>query len=68
MIPDGGTVLVGGFGAHIEQQMSAKIPFLGHIPFLGRLFGKRGRYSDRSQLYLLTTVHIINYEELEAKL
>jgi hypothetical protein len=32
------------------------------------LFGKRGRYSDRSQLYLLTTVHIINYEELEAKL
>lgn len=68
MVPDGGTILVGGFGRAIEQTMSTKIPFLGHIPFLGRLFGKRGRYSDRYQLYLLADIHIINYAELEAKL
>jgi len=68
MVPDGGTILVGGFGRVIEQQMSTKIPFLGHIPFLGRLFGKRGRYSDRYQLYLLADIQIINYAELEAKL
>jgi hypothetical protein len=67
-VPDGGTMLVGGFGKMVEQTMSAKIPFLGHIPFLGRLFGKRGRYSDRYQLYLMADVHIINYAELEAKL
>jgi type II secretory pathway component GspD/PulD (secretin) len=68
MVPDGGTILVGGFGKVIEQTMSTKIPFLGHIPFLGRLFGKRGRYSDRYQLYLLADIQIINYAELEAKL
>lgn len=68
MVPDGGTILVGGFGNVIEQTMSTKIPFLGHIPFLGRLFGKRGRYSDRYQLYLLADINIINYAELEAKL
>ena len=34
----------------------------------GRLFGRRGRYSERSQLYLLATVDIINYDEAEAKL
>lgn len=68
MVPDGGTILVGGFGNIIEQSMSTKIPFLGHIPFLGRLFGKRGRYSDRYQLYLLADINIINYAELEAKL
>jgi type II secretory pathway component GspD/PulD (secretin) len=67
-VPDGGTLLVGGFGKHLEQTMSTKIPFLGHIPFLGRLFGQRGRYSDRSKLYLLADVHVINYAELEAKL
>ncbi len=67
-VPDGGTILVGGFGRIIEQSMSTKIPFLGHIPFLGRLFGKRGRYSDRYQLYLLADINIINYAELEAKL
>ncbi len=68
MVPDGGTILVGGFGNVIEQSTSTKIPFLGHIPFLGRLFGKRGRFSDRYQLYLLADINIINYAELEAKL
>ena len=32
------------------------------------LFGKRGRYSERSKLYLLATVNIITYDELEARL
>ena len=67
-IPDGGIMLVGGFGHYIDQEMSTKIPFLGHIPFVGRLFGQRGRYSERSKLFLLAEVHIINYSELEARL
>ena len=67
-VPDGGTVLVGGFGRYIEQTTSTAIPFLGHIPFVGRLFGKRGRYSDRYKLYLLADIQIINYAEMEAKL
>ncbi len=68
MVPDKGTLLVGGFGRHIDESGSSKLPFLGHIPYLGRLFGRRGRYSDRSQLYLLVTVNIITYDEAEAKL
>ncbi|MBA3685942.1 MAG: hypothetical protein H0W72_11985, partial [Planctomycetes bacterium] len=68
MVPDQGTILVGGFGKHVDQQASSKVPFLGHIPFFGRLFGKRGRYSDRSQLYLMATVQIINYQEAEKNL
>jgi type II secretory pathway component GspD/PulD (secretin) len=67
-VPDRGTILVGGFGRHIEETASAKVPFLGHIPYLGRLFGRRGRYSDRSKLYLLATVNIITYQEAEARL
>jgi hypothetical protein len=68
MMPDNGGLLVGGFGKHWDQNASTKVPLLGHIPFLGRLFGTRGRYSDRRQVYLLATVHIINYQELEATL
>jgi tetratricopeptide (TPR) repeat protein len=67
-VPDGATVLVGGFGRYIEQATSTGIPFLNHIPFIGRLFGKRGRYSDRYKLYMLADLQIINYAELEAKL
>lgn len=66
MIPHGGTLLIGGFGRHSDQTSSTTVPFLGHIPFLGRLFGMRGRYSDRRQLYLLITANIHNYQELEA--
>lgn len=66
MIPDGSSLLLGGFGSHIDQTTGARIPFLGDIPFLGRLFGRRGRYSQRSKLYLLAHVSVINYDELEA--
>jgi len=67
-IPDKGSMLIGGFGHTVEQKTGARIPVLGDIPFIGRLFGRRGTYSDRSQLYLLTTVTIIDYDELEARL
>lgn len=65
MIPDGGSILVAGIAEETEQTTSAKIPFLGHIPFLGRLFGERGRYSSRKKLSLIFTVHILDLAELE---
>jgi len=68
IVPDKGSLLVGGFNGTIDQELSTKVPFLGHIPFLGRLFGRRGRYSQRERLYILATVNIINYEEAETKL
>lgn len=68
MIPDQGTVLVGGIGDAIEQSSEAQVPLLGHIPFLGRLFGMRGRYSVKSQLYLTVSARIILYDEEEANL
>ncbi len=68
MLPDRGSLLVGGFNASLDQFSVSRVPLLGSIPFLGRLFGARGRYSEKSKLYLLTTATIINYPELEARL
>jgi type IV pilus assembly protein PilQ len=65
-IPDKGSLLVGGFQKSVDQFTASRVPLLGSIPFLGRLFGARGRYSDRTQLVLLSTVTILNYPELEA--
>lgn len=67
-IPDRGSVLIGGFGNVAEESTSAKVPFIGNIPYLGRLFGHRGRYSDHKKLYLMATITIISYDEQEAKL
>lgn len=68
MIPDRGSLLVGGFNRSIDEFSATRVPLLGSVPFLGRLFGARGRYAERSNLYLLTTATIINYPELEARL
>jgi hypothetical protein len=68
MIPDKGSIAVGGFTSALEQSSQSVVPVLGHVPYLGRLFGVRGRYSQRSQLILTVTVDIILYEEEEALL
>ena len=68
MLPDRGTIMVGGFGRIVDQTMTSTVPMLGHIPFLGRLFGARGRYSDRRRLYCTVTATIIDYVELEGRL
>jgi type II secretory pathway component GspD/PulD (secretin) len=65
-IPDGGSLLFGGFSRNLEQHSAARIPFLGTIPFLGRLFGKRGSYSERTIGSLLVTARIVLLEEEEA--
>ncbi len=68
MLPDRGSLLVGGFTAGLDQFAATRVPLLGSIPFLGRLFGARGRYAEKRKLNLVTTVTIINYPELEARL
>lgn len=67
-IPDHGSVLIGGFGKSADETSESRVPFLGNIPYLGRLFGHRGRYSDHEKLYLMATITIISYDEQEAKL
>ncbi len=67
-IPDRASVLIGGFGNTIEEQAATRVPVLGSVPFLGRLFGQRGRYSQRSQYYLVVSATIIDYANLEAQL
>ncbi|GDY12426.1 hypothetical protein LBMAG53_13040 [Planctomycetota bacterium] len=67
-VPDRATVLIGGLGKTIEQQAATRVPFFGTIPFLGRLFGQRARWSQRTQFYLLATATIVDYDALEAQL
>lgn len=65
MIPDGGSIMVGGFTDALNQTAQSNVPLLGHVPFVGRLFGKRGRYSQNTQMILTVTVDIILYDEEE---
>lgn len=68
MIPDGGSILVGGFTEAVDQHAYSTVPVVGHVPFIGRLFGKRGRFQENARLFLLVSVDIILYDEEEAYL
>ncbi len=67
-VPDRGSILLGGLGRSIDQTAETRVPWLSDIPFLGRVFGTRGRLSDRSRLYLFAKFTIIDYPELESQL
>jgi Flp pilus assembly secretin CpaC len=67
-LPDRGSLLAGGFNSSLDQATRTQVPYLGSIPWLGRLFGRRGRYSQHDRLFLLTSATIIAYDELETKL
>jgi type II secretory pathway component GspD/PulD (secretin) len=68
MIPDGGSIIVGGLRRLRRETSKAQVPLLGNIPFVGRLFGRRGRYEDNRELHLLVSAKIFIYPELETQL
>ncbi|MBA3707448.1 MAG: hypothetical protein H0W83_01355 [Planctomycetes bacterium] len=66
MIPDKGSLLIGGFQHSVRQRTHTGIPFLSHIPFLGRLFSRNGTYDVNRQLYYLLNAEIVDLAEKEA--
>ncbi len=65
-MPDKGSMLLGGYTRGLRQRMHSGIPFLSHIPFLGRLFSRNGLYDENRRLYFLVTATILDLNEIEA--
>ncbi|MFW5828676.1 MAG: hypothetical protein ACOCXA_00300 [Planctomycetota bacterium] len=42
------------------------MPFVSHIPFLGRLFGRNGMQDDNRTLYYVVSAEILDMAEREA--
>ena len=67
-IPDGGSLLIAGFTDSVSARAHAGIPFLSHIPFLGRLFSSNGRAEREYKDLIYVTGEIIIFDEIEANL
>ena len=65
MLPDRGSLLVGGFSRSLRQRTHSGIPFLSHIPFLGRLFSRNGVYDENRKSFFLLTATILDLDEHE---
>lgn len=56
---DGETVVIGGFFGDSARESAAKIPLLGDVPFIGRLFGSRAFHTGSTDPGLLVTPTVL---------
>lgn len=57
---DGHTVVMGGLMREQLSRVDDKIPLLGDIPLIGRLFRSEGEYSQKSNLLIFVTARLVN--------
>jgi general secretion pathway protein D len=57
---DGETVGMGGLISDVVQLVDDKVPMLGDIPMLGRLFRSEASQKIKSNLVIFCTLRIIN--------
>jgi general secretion pathway protein D len=65
VVRDGDTVVVGGLQKNTVSDRKSRIPILGDLPIIGKLFGGTDNNSTKSMLVLFLTPHVINdYSDL----
>ena len=59
-IYNGATIVMGGLITEERKSMEDKIPFLGDIPFLGRIFRSRSEWSNKRNLLIFVTARLVD--------
>jgi len=66
LVTDGETIVIGGVFSNTQSKSVDKVPLLGDIPFVGRLF-RRDLVQDRkSELLVFITPRIMNNQAIQA--
>ena len=65
MVPDRGTLLIGGQKLSGEVNKEAGVPGMSKIPFIGRLFSNRSKVKDQDIMLILVKPTIILPKEAE---
>ena len=60
IVKDTNTVVIGGLIDDSLSETIFKVPCLGDIPFFGYLFKTTARGSDKTNLYVFITPHVVN--------
>jgi general secretion pathway protein D len=61
-IYNGATVVMGGLITEARQTIEDKIPFLGDLPFIGRLFRSRAEKTTKRNLLIFVTARLVDAE------
>ena len=59
LLPNGGGVVIGGLINEKDQDESARVPGLGNLPLVGKLFQRNSRETRREELIVALVAHIV---------
>lgn len=65
MVKDGQTIVIGGLTKDYKNEKTVGVPFLSGIPFFGTLFRRKELISEKRELMVLITPHIVTPEYLK---
>jgi len=66
VVQDGQTIVIGGLIVDQSNDGQSGVPLLSSIPLIGRLFGTTTAGSEKIELILLLTPHVVtNFEEVD---
>ncbi|MBJ9984077.1 type IV pilus secretin PilQ family protein [Acinetobacter sp. S40] len=60
LVDNGETVILGGVFEQTTLNSQTKVPFLGDLPWVGRLFRKDSKSDDKQELLIFVTPRIVN--------
>ncbi len=58
-IADGETIILGGLRRKSKEDKREKVPFLGDLPGIGKLFGASKTHDTSTEMFIFITPHII---------
>ncbi|WP_152226778.1 type IV pilus secretin PilQ [Pseudomonas sp. SCB32] len=66
LVNDGETIVIGGVFSNTQTKQTDKVPFLGDVPFIGRLFRRDSVTDSKSELLVFLTPRIMNNQAFAA--
>lgn len=64
LVADGETIVIGGVFSNTQSKSVDKVPFLGDLPYLGRLFRRDLVQDKKSELLIFLTPRIMNNQAI----
>lgn len=64
LVRDGETIVIGGVFSNTQSKVVDKVPFLGDVPYLGRLFRRDVLAEKKSELLVFLTPRIMNNQAI----
>ena len=64
LVADGETIVIGGVFSNTQTRSVSKVPFLGDLPFIGRVFRSDDVRDEKSELLVFITPRIMNNQAI----